>query len=196
MKASGTTTPVILLLLLAAGCAGEIVHPPGVLVEEKPEQVKLKKKETWTEGDYEITALAEFDLRARVLSVKKYRFDRESDLSPVDLALGWGPMSDSENLDEIDISQRNRWYYWNTDNRPIPRKEIERNSANMHMIPADEEIQETLKEIRRGHLIELSGYLVAVRADDGWKWKSSTSRGDTGNGSCELIWVEDLSILN
>ena len=35
---------------------------------------------------------------ARVLGTERYRFDRASELSLVDLALGWGPMSDTRAL--------------------------------------------------------------------------------------------------
>ena len=189
---------ILIVVLLLFGLSGrEITHPPGILVDEEPEQVKIAKGEkTWERDGYRITALAAFHLRARVLGVKKYRFGRESDLSPFDLALGWGPMSAQENIDEIDISQSGRWYHWRSREMPIPRRAIERNSANMHMIPADEDVEDALGDVKRGHLIELSGYLIAVKADDGWKWRSSLSRNDTGDRSCEVVWVENFSILN
>ena len=40
--------------------------------------------------------------------------DRESDLAPVDLALGWGRMSDEAILKDIQISQSGRFYFWHT----------------------------------------------------------------------------------
>src|SRR5579862_5982651 len=58
---------------------------------------------------YDITALAKFSLQARVLSAEDYYFDRETDLVPVDLALGWGPMSDPQVLSKISISQGGRF---------------------------------------------------------------------------------------
>ena len=57
---------------------------------------------------------------------------------PEDLALGWGRMSDSDVLAKIDITQSGRFYYWHVDDFPIPRREIETSSANMHMIPSDD----------------------------------------------------------
>jgi hypothetical protein len=68
--------------------------------------------------------LAHFSLTARVLSCDDYRCDAESDLSPTDLALGWGRMSDSTVLRDIDISQSGRCCYWQTRAFPIPRREI------------------------------------------------------------------------
>ena len=187
-----TSFHLILLLLILANSCGEVRQPPGVFAPDIPSQTKVNKINSWEYNEYYLTALAKFDLRAKVLGKEKYRYDRESDLSPYDLALGWGKMSDQLVIDRIDITQRNRWYYWQTDHFPIPRKEIENSSANMHIIPANEEVEDVLNDILVGEIILLEGYLVSIEADDGWNWKSSLTRNDTGNGACEVIWVEKL----
>jgi hypothetical protein len=64
----------------------------------------------------------------------------------------------------------------------------------MHIVPANEAVEEALGSIRRGQIIGLTGYLIAVRSDDGWHWRSSLSRTDSGDGACEVVWVERLSI--
>lgn len=142
--------------------------------------------------DYQIEPLADFSLKARVLGAEHYRFGRESEISPVDLALGWGRMSDPTVLSRIDIRQSNRFYFWHVQEFPIPREEIERHSANMHMIPADASVARQLDRIRPGQVVTLQGYLVEIRAADGWHWRSSLSRDDTGNGACELVWVRSI----
>ena len=182
---------IILALLLFFAC-GEIKQPPGVFAPEIPKQTKITDSKTWDKDDYHFTALAKFDLKAKVLGKERYRFDRESDIAPYDLALGWGRMSDQVVVDRIDINQRTRWYFWKTDAFPIPRKEIETSSANMHIIYANEQVENELDNLLVGEIILLEGYLVSVKADDGWKWKSSLSRDDTGNGACEVVWVEKL----
>jgi hypothetical protein len=190
---------LILLLLLYFTFSREenstpITHGPGMVAPYTPEQETIVSGEQFSYKDYQITPLATFQLEARVLSKKQYRSGRESDLSPVDLALGWGPMSDETVLEEIRIRQSNRFYHWKVKQLPIPRKEIEQNSANMHIIPADQEIREVLKNIRKGHVVEIEGYLVKVNAKDGWWWQSSLTRMDTGGGACEVIWVEEMEI--
>ena len=55
---------------------------------------------------YEFSAAEEFTLEGRVLSRKDYGSGRESDLSPTDLAMGWGKMADEEVIKAFDISQR------------------------------------------------------------------------------------------
>ncbi len=167
---------------------------PGVLAPDPPKQENISSPQGFSFKGYTITPLAEFSIQAKVLSKKTYRWGREAELSPVDFALGWGKMSDEQVLASIDISQSNRWYMWWTDNFPIPRNEIETHSANMHLIPANKSIQSMIKRTRSGDIVELSGALVRVDANDGWHWISSVSRSDTGNHSCELVWVEKFKI--
>ena len=143
---------------------------------------------------YTLQPLQNFQIEARVLASETYRADREADLSPIDLALGWGPMSDSAVLDKIRISQSSRFYYWHVDEFPIPRQDIERSSANMHMIPADGVIERRLKAVRPGQTVRIDGWLVEAQANDGWRWRSSLTRDDTGAGACEVIFVRDLQV--
>ena len=147
-------------------------------------------------ADYRITPLEAFSLEARVLGREDYHFDRGAAFSPTDLALGWGPMAEPQVLDKIRISQSNRWYRWQVDELPIPRREIETHSANMHMIPANSVVADTLARVKNGQRIQLSGQLVRVDSKDGYNWSSSLSRDDTGAGACELIWVEQLMLLD
>ena len=156
-------------------------------------QTEPNSKQTIQFEDYVITPLAEIDITARVLGKEKYWMDRESEISPVDLALGWGRMSDPNVLDKITISQSSRWYYWKTPKFPIPRREIETHSANMHMIPANDYVRDTLDDVQEGQHVMIRGKLVRVDGKDGWFWKSSLTRKDTGSRACELVYVTDLA---
>lgn len=169
-------------------------HAPGVWTTGEPEQSDGNELPVFEKNGYKIIALATFRGQARALSVKWYRNDREAQLSPVDLVLGWGPMSDQAVLDHIRIRQSGRWYHWFTKEFPIPRREIEIHSANMHMIPADNDVVQSLKSVRKGDLVVFSGYLVSAHGQDNWSWKSSLTRTDTGPGACELVWVEEFFI--
>jgi len=173
-----------------------IEHPAGILVAERPEQVDLQAS-TFMLGDYQLTRKASFKIDARVLSKEPYYLGRTADLAPFDLALGWGEMSDSAVLSQIDISQSARWYRTRYDlPPPISEQQIIFNSSNMHMIPARKGIERKLKKLREGDIVSISGYLVDVDHDSGWYWHSSMSRLDTGDGACELVYVESLSVVN
>ena len=174
--------------------SGPIEHPPGVLVAERPVQADLQPT-TFMLGDYQLTRKASFEIRARVLSKEPYYLGRTADLAPIDLALGWGVMSDSAVLSQIEISQSARWYRTRYDlPPPIADKQIIFNSSNMHMIPATKAIERSLKKLREGDIVLIKGYLVDVDHDSGWYWHSSMSRLDTGDGACELVYVESLSV--
>jgi len=173
----------------------ELTHPPGVLAPDDPEQTTLEAATAFdAAGGYRIQPLASFSLTARVLSREDYHLDRLAELVPTDLALGWGPMSDSAVLKDIDISQGGRFYFWSTRSFPIPRRDIEIHSANMHLIPADAAVRRELRRVRTGSIVHFDGELVEVAARDGWHMRSSLTRDDTGDGACELVWVEHLDL--
>lgn len=144
---------------------------------------------------YEITPVARYEIRAKVLSIERYRFGREADLSPVDFALGWGPMSDNAIINQFAISQDSRYYHysWRGD-PPISPALIVRNSANTHLVPADDDVKARLLAVRKGEIVMLKGYLVNIRHADGWQWRSSLTREDSGAGACELMWVADAAV--
>ena len=171
-----------------------IVHPPGLLVIEKPVQLDMQPS-GFTLDDYQLTRRARFEIRARVLSTEPYYMHREADLSPIDLALGWGVMSDQAVLDQIDISQSSRWYRTRYQlPPPVPEQLIISSSSNMHMIPSSLSIGRSLKKLREGDVILLEGYLVDVDHDSGWYWRTSMSRTDSGGGACEIVYVESLTV--
>lgn len=134
--------------------------------------------------------LAGFSVAARVLSRKEYRSDREADFAPLDLALGWGRMREDAVLSRLDIRQSGRWYRYRWSGPPpLPPNEIALSSANMHMIPASPTVAAALADVEEGDAVRIDGWLVQVNATDGWRWRSSTTRRDTGGGACEVVYV-------
>ena len=189
--------PLTLLAFALASAACD--HDPGrgQVAPREPVQVDLQDATPMhpaTHAGYEILPLATYAIEARVLSVETYRWDRGAELAPVDLALGWGPMSDGQVLRHFDIGQGFRLFTWTTRELPIPREDIERHAANVHVIPADSRVERRVRGLRRGEVVLLEGKLVEARAKDGWTWRSSLTRADTGNGSCELFLVESVSV--
>jgi len=172
------------------------VHDAGELAPDDPVQVNLPHAAPIQDGDFALTPLAEFSLTARVLSRTDYTFDHSAALSPTDLAFGWGRMSDGNVLAKLDISQSGRWYYyrWSEGDPPIPKDEIVRSSANMHMIPADDSVRAALRRVRQGDVVHLEGELIEAHGKDGSVWRSSTTRDDSGDGACEVVYVRKLEV--
>ena len=179
-------------------CSPDTIHyaAPDEVIDKAPVQAEVADLQPIPFDDYAIQPMAEFTLEARVLAREDYWLGREADLSPTDLVLGWGEMADPQVVKQINIRQSGRWYFWQVESFPIPRRNIETQSANMHLIPANDEVARTLKQIRPGQLVTLQGYLVNVNADDGWRWRSSLTREDTGANACELIYVKQLKIIS
>lgn len=186
---------VVLLVAWRDWSGREIIHQPGILVSEAPRQQALDESEPIRVGEFRLSRRASFDLQARVLSREDYWWGTESDLSPIDLALGWGVMSDQAVLDRIDISQGSRWYFTRYElPPPIPDREIIRHSGNMHMVPDGPAVLRELKKVRAGDIIRGRGYLVDVDHDSGFYWRTSLRRDDTGGGSCEIFYLEQFEI--
>jgi len=144
---------------------------------------------------YVIEPVARYEIRAKVLSTERYRIGREAELSPVDFVLGWGPMSDNTVTEKLNITQSNRWYHYSwSGSPPIDPAIIVRTSANTHLVPADDNVRTRLLNVRSGEIVNLKGYLINIKHPDGWSWRSSLTREDSGAGSCELMWVAEVAV--
>ena len=86
----------------------EIAQPDGPIAPAAPRQTDMRDAPSHDLKGYRITPLARISLEARVLGHERYYFDRPSDLSPIDLALGWGPMSANQVLERMKIYQSGR----------------------------------------------------------------------------------------
>jgi hypothetical protein len=135
-----------------------------------------------------------YEIKAVVLARERYRNDPGAKLSPVDLALGWGPMSTAAVINDLSISQSGRWYEYSwSGEEPLPPDEITAHSANTHCLPATPEIRRQLLAIKRHDVVTLEGYLVEVTGPEGYRWRSSLSRTDTRGGACEVLWITRIA---
>ncbi len=182
--------------LPVAGASVLCPPPPRVLAGDPPLQSGVPATlSPFRLAAAELRPLAGFSIDARVLSREDYGFGREAALSPTDLVLGWGRMRDDTVLSRLDISQSGRWYQYRWRGEPpLPVAEIVRSSANMHMIPADATAAAALSRVRAGERVRIDGWLVEAVAPDGWRWRSSLSRDDSGGGACEVVYVCSLTI--
>jgi hypothetical protein len=166
----------------------------GMRFGTEPEQGPTSSRPFALRG-YQLRPLAEFAIRARVLSRMSYPLTPEHELSPLDLALAWGRMAERRVYETLDVSQSGRWYHysWQRD-PPLPEAEMRKSSANMHMIPADDAVRRVLERARPGSMLRLKGLLVEVTNAKGLRWRSSLSREDSGAGACELVYVQAARI--
>ena len=192
---------IIFLIVCAAAVwawihyCGAKTYAPGVLVEKDPVQV-MAKEPTIRVGDFTLKTLATYDIEARVLHTKRYYVGPGSSLAPYDVAVGWGPMSDQTVIDKLSLSQGNRFYFYEWfSHPPIPLAQIICHSANMHLIPSTYTVRITIAWLRAGDLVRMRGRLIEASCPGMKPWRSSLSRTDTGNGACELMYVESIEKL-
>lgn len=175
-----------------------VIHGPGVLVREEPYQAEVKgKPPVFEKNGYTMTAQARYRIRGRLLHRERYRSDASSGISPLDFGLGWGPMSDSSVLSQMQFSQSARFLNWSwaTPEPPIPFLIINSHASNTHLIPRDGQVFDALNTMREGQIVELSGYLVSVKGPNGFTWQGSLTRTDQGQGACEVMYVESARII-
>lgn len=190
--------PLVALGVCCFGAAGmlsgrPIDRPPGVLAPDEPLQSPTAAA-AFDFGDFTLAPQAGYDITARVLSVETYRVDGGAQLSPIDFAVGWGPMSDSTELDHFRVTQGARFFTIYPDEAAIDLGTALRSAANMHLIPGSARVREQLESTRAGNVVRLQGLLVNASRPDGYTWNSSLSRNDTGAGACELFYVEAVEI--
>jgi hypothetical protein len=170
-----------------------VVHGAGEIAPNEPVQTNAHTAH-FRLNDFTLTSLANYEIEARVLSKEDYSIGIEAELAPTDLAVGWGVMSDEAVLNKIDISQGNRFFFWHVDQFPIPQHEIEIHAANMHIIPANDTVKRQLSKVRAGQVVRIKGQLIEAKRSDGWHWRSSLTRDDTGSGACELMYATELTV--
>lgn len=147
---------------------------------------------------YSGQAHAGFSGQVQILSMHPYADDWKGLLSPVDLAVGWGPLSHREAIDELRITQSNRFYHWTIPTRQIDNwsaQDVVLNSANIHMVPGNSTIANRLLTLRPGDKVYIEGYLVDVIRPDNMIWETSLTRHDTGPGACEILLLTNISYI-
>jgi len=172
----------------------EIEHAPGILAARDPVQRNLDSAAAVERDGFLLRPRAEFSATVRILRREDYSLGPLAKLVPTDFAVGWGPMSDSAVLADVEISQGNRFYYWRTEHWPIPRDEIEEHSANWHLIPENDAVSSVLRRLRAGSVVELRGRLVDIEGSEA-AMRTSLSRDDTGAGACEILLAESARVV-
>ncbi|MCD6330240.1 MAG: hypothetical protein J7M10_07860 [Candidatus Cloacimonetes bacterium] len=205
---------IILLVIIALSTIAAMVFiSEPISVEEEtapldpfqePIQNDIQNVQSFTmnKGSLQLLVFprAKYEITAQVVSKKRYRDGWASKIAPYDFALAWGRLIESEISKFIMYSQIKRFYFFTCKwNCPVTQNYIGDHSSNNHLMPANINIFNALKKIKEGNTIQLWGYLVNVEGmcqQTEVNWASSTTREDTGNGACELIYVEKIRLKN
>ncbi len=189
-----------ILLLAGCGAAPSGYDPDPIDTSGDPTQETLESAEPIqiSRGGYDFVLVpkASYVLRGLVLSRENYYGGWQSLLSPCDVAMAWGELLKDGLYKQLDWSQSGRWYWWQY-GPGFSRTNafVARYSSNTHVIPATPNLAKAAKSLHSGDVAELTGKLVFITGKKGgfncW-WNSSLSRSDTGDGSCEVLYLERL----
>jgi hypothetical protein len=167
-----------------------------------PLQTELSETEVITmpgeKGTIYITPMANYSVSAKVMSATNYNSDWQAEFEPTDLALAWGDLATPEFKEGITYTQSDRWYYYNYEaDFKADSTYIIEHSSNHHIIPANDTIKNAVRRVKEGQKVKIDGYLVNVKyvmSKGEYTQNSSLSRADTGDGACEIIYVNKIQI--
>jgi hypothetical protein len=203
---SRLAAPVVIALVVLgpAGCGPRPVSEDAgpIDVSQPPEQTAVDGADPIRlEGggfEFVLTPLAHYVLRGVVVSRESYRMGWNAELSPCDVAVVWGELAVGDAWHKLAWSQGGRWYFWKWHGQqPFANGLILSNSSNTHVVPASSNLARAARALSAGDIAELTGELVRIDGRKGQQkvvWKSSLSRTDTGDGSCELLYLRRLRV--
>jgi len=158
-----------------------------------------------TPGGDTLLPVAQFETRGRVLHIERFKpYQSLANWIPGlrpsthDIGLGFGPMTDSANVERFRYSHEGasgglRALFL----RPrgaMTQAEFDAlapNVTNVHLIPASEPVLAQIRRIRHGELVTLRGQLVNVRDAQGRLATTSVTAGDR---DCEILYVTQVEV--
>lgn len=196
---------VLLVLLLPTPFSAQAVSTPNqeiLDVKKDPIQTNLSMVEPIVIEQpsfvWKLIPRAEYLIAARIISKQEFTDDWLADVSPLDLGLGWGDLSDTTFDSQLHWRQGNRWLFYSwLDEPPLPPTYIKDHAANVHIIPATENLRLAVLLLEAGDLVLLEGLLVDAEKTEGGLVRTqytSLTRTDEGFGGCEVIYVERVVV--
>jgi len=161
---------------------------------EQPERIQVDRDGR----EYVVEKLFDYEISGEVLSASSYDVSWTTDFSDVDVALIWGPRR-ARFKELFTFSQMGRWLFWRFDESVSAedRRDVALHVSNNHLIPSEKSkhVASAFRMIREGDQVRLTGSLVRVLGPGGHPLASSSvSRDDSGDGACEVVWVDELQV--
>ncbi len=116
-------------------------------------------------------------------------------LNVADFCVVWGTAADPELLREFDFSNGQFSCQYGTQSHTAWNAFNDQQLSNNHLLAIKEEVRDTIKDIKIGDQIKITGWLSHYKNPLGYERGTSITRTDRGDGACETILVDDISIL-
>lgn len=143
------------------------------------------------ESGCEFEVVKAIDFSARILSIRDYTDSRyyDKDLVPYDIVFGWGNLTKKEYLENINITQNNRFFHYNY--KDLNHNDFITDFDNFHIVN-NSYLNENIHYLKRYNNLSISGYLVNIKCDN-WNRNTSISFKDRSATSCEQLYITSMN---
>ena len=201
--------PLSFVLLLISFWNRNDLSNSMVVVDElkqQPIQKKIDKSSfsvNVNDVDYEVQPMYDYELYGLVVSYQlhdgNYNLHKRwnDHVNVADYCVVWNQSAYTEHLPKIkfwngqftcNISTKDMLAWESFDITQL---------SNNHLISDDKVIRKKLRKIRVGDQIRIAGWLSSYKnLNNGGTRGTSITRVDQGNGACETVYVNEISILN
>lgn len=195
------------LFITAIYLKDQLPTPINILqaLETDPIQRKIEQENftiQFNKYNYQIYPRFDYNLKGLVVSVQAHSGDKgthkswQDYINSADICVVWGNNAKLPTLPQFKFSSGEFTCYVTPPNNKEISEGFNYQISNNHLISENRYIRKKIKALNIGDQIEISGWL----ADYGKLGKeverqSSTTRFDTGNGACEIIYVYSIKIL-
>ncbi len=178
------------------------------LIQEPSQYTTSASDITISQDGYTALLSPQFVYEISGLVVTQYESDtwydyihKNDPFNTKDVCVVWGENIETDIYKKGDFSSGEFTCYWYFDSQELFSEFSHRAISNNHLIPANDEIAKSIEQVRIGDQISFSGYLVTYQVTDDETGQiiglrgTSTTRDDTSDGACEVIYVTDFEIV-
>jgi len=144
-----------------------------------------------------ITPLFNYEISGLVVSChfsKTLAEYRRDELNIMDAGIIWGQNLNPAIYTLMKFHNNGVWLHYKASSHEVYKKFDNDKISNNHLLCTNSVINKKIKALKRGDVITLEGCLATYTLQNGSRG-SSTVRTDHGNGACETVWVNQLTLL-
>lgn len=149
-------------------------------------------------GVYDVQPVAAYEISGLVVSHNNIKsladiYHDEDSVDLKDICIIWGANLRNNDFQQVDFESN----AWTCSYSYFGELRFQHNQvANNHLLAAEAAVQKTIRSLKIGDQVTLKGMLVNYRrGNTDYVRASSLSRDDTGNGACEVMFVEEVKVL-
>ncbi len=196
-----------ILLLISFWNRNDLSDDMEILEELRQEPIQKRAEKsvfssTVNKTTYEIQPLFDYELYGLVVSYElhdgNYNLHKRwnDHLNVADYCVVWDTSAFNEFLPNIKFWNGQFTCNFETRNQQAWDNFNTEQLSNNHLITDDEYIRKKLRKISIGDQIRITGWLSSYKnLSHGGVRNTSITREDQGNGACETIYVNDVSVL-